>query len=260
MKCNSSPGKAIKVLACTVLGANLLLSACGGGGSSSSSTETAVSKRPLNDTGLIWSGNFPSGNNDSCTGDIVAEQDCSHGRDVSHPSDSDGHAGFSFTKLDAYGNALLASAEDWACVRDNVTGLVWEVKTRDGGIHDTSEPYRWGGIGADAYGATFHDDWNKLVEASNEQTLCGFTDWRVPQVSELYGIVNLYPLAPPSIDASYFPNTLAGGYWTKSADVYDRKKACHVQFRLGGIVSCDADRGEPMNVRLVRSSFTKHLR
>lgn len=39
-----------------------------------------------------------------------------------------GAAGFDFTKLDESGNPLSASAPEWACVRDNRTGLVFEAK------------------------------------------------------------------------------------------------------------------------------------
>ena len=97
---------------------------------------------PLNDTGITWSGNYASGNNTECIasttpdGDnVVAAQDCSHGRDATHNDDSDGHAGFSYTKLDSNGVPLANQNADyattpWACVRDNVTGLIWEVKTR----------------------------------------------------------------------------------------------------------------------------------
>lgn len=47
------------------------------------------------------------------------------------------------TKLDASGNALDACAAEWAMVRINVTGLVWEVKTDDGSIHDKDDIYDW---------------------------------------------------------------------------------------------------------------------
>ncbi|MEC8747072.1 MAG: hypothetical protein VXX73_02080, partial [Pseudomonadota bacterium] len=40
-----------------------------------------------------------------------------------------GKAGFDFTRLNANGDEQDASADTWSCVRDNVTGLVWEVKT-----------------------------------------------------------------------------------------------------------------------------------
>ncbi len=36
-----------------------------------------------------------------------------------------------YTKLDAAGNDLPTGATEWTCVRDNDTGLIWEVKTDD---------------------------------------------------------------------------------------------------------------------------------
>ncbi|MEJ2166241.1 MAG: hypothetical protein P8X90_11970, partial [Desulfobacterales bacterium] len=47
-----------------------------------------------------------------------------------------------YTKLDASGSALDVGAADWTTVRDDVTGLIWEVKTRnDQGIHDRNNHY-----------------------------------------------------------------------------------------------------------------------
>ena len=42
----------------------------------------------------------------------------------------------SFTKLDDHGNDLPDDAEDWLMVRDNVTGLIWEVKQAKDDIQD----------------------------------------------------------------------------------------------------------------------------
>jgi len=47
----------------------------------------------------------------------------------------------SYTKLDASGNDLPDSATSWVMVRDNVTQLIWEVKTDDGSIHDRDNTY-----------------------------------------------------------------------------------------------------------------------
>ncbi|CAK8712687.1 hypothetical protein GKODMF_04265 [Candidatus Electrothrix gigas] len=111
--------------------------------------------RALNDTGITWSGNYASGNNTTCVasnvpdGDnVVTAQDCSHGRDAIHNDDSDGHAGFSYTKLDSNGEPLPDQTVDyattpWACVKDNVTGLIWEVKTDDDGLHDKDDTFTW---------------------------------------------------------------------------------------------------------------------
>src|SRR4030042_4960514 len=42
----------------------------------------------------------------------------------------------SYTKLDENGNDLPDEAAEWVMVQDNLTGLIWEVKTDDGYIHD----------------------------------------------------------------------------------------------------------------------------
>ena len=49
----------------------------------------------------------------------------------------------SYTKLDAVGNDLSDTATSWTMVRDNVTGLIWEVKTDDGSVHDKDNKYTW---------------------------------------------------------------------------------------------------------------------
>ena len=211
--------------------------------------------QPLNDTGITWGGNYPEGNNTTCTSNIYAPQDCHQGRDATHNDPSDGHGGFSFTKLDASGNSLPASATTWSCVRDNVTGLVWEGKTDDGGIHDKDNTYRWGGktaLGA-GYG-TYYPDWNTLVDGSNTERLCGFSDWRVPTRGELQGLVH-YGRTNPAIDTGYFPNTLASYFWSASPSASSSGNAWYFRFSIG-TVNDDGyygGRNYALHVRLVRS-------
>jgi len=197
----------------------------------------ALSRVPLNDTGITWGGSYPSGNNESCTGETIEAQDCSHGRDVTHNDDSDGHAGFSFTKLDSSGHELAASATEWGCVKDNVTDLIWEVKTDDGGVHDKDNAYRWGGISAigrahaDVKG-TYYDDWNELVNGTNSESLCGYSDWRVPTLEELRSISNKYSYRP-AIDTNYFPNTPAAWFWSSSPNANYSHYAWELSFDYG---------------------------
>ncbi|MDA3789060.1 MAG: hypothetical protein PF503_11320 [Desulfobacula sp.] len=47
----------------------------------------------------------------------------------------------SYIKLDASGNDLADEAISWTMVRDNITGLIWEVKTDDGSVHDKDNTY-----------------------------------------------------------------------------------------------------------------------
>jgi len=50
----------------------------------------------------------------------------------------------SFTKLDEHGNELPDSAKTWAMVKDNNTGLIWEVKnSKFFSIHNRNKEYNW---------------------------------------------------------------------------------------------------------------------
>ncbi len=213
---------------------------------------------PLNDTGIIWGGNYPTGNNASCIGETIDEQDCKHGRDAQAVAGSlskvgAGHAGFDFTKLDASGNTLAATASSWSCVKDNVTGLIWEVKTTagSGGIHDASNTYRWGGKTARLTGTfgTQYNDWDTLVDGSNNETLCGFSDWRVPSIKELEGLVN-FNQGNPAIDSDYFPNTVSSAFWSSSPGALYAVYAWGVHFGVG--YSGNNFRTDALQVRLVR--------
>ncbi len=198
---------------------------------------------PLNDTGITRCGNETDTDLD-CPQVDFPEQDAEFGRDVTHNDDSDGHAGFSFTKIDANGNELPASAAQWSCVKDNITGLIWEVKTDDGGLRDRDHSYTWynsdsntnGGNAGTENGGTCVDtvncDTEKYVVRVNEVGLCGYNDWRMPNKEQLRSIVN-YATNNPAIDASYFPNTRSSNYWTASPYAISNGYAWHVNFDQG---------------------------
>ncbi|MBA5248112.1 MAG: DUF1566 domain-containing protein [Gammaproteobacteria bacterium] len=229
----------------------------------------------LNDTGITWGGSYPSGNNAGCTGTTITAQDCSHGRDAKAAANTltkigAGSAGFDFTKLDSNGNTLSASATDWRCVKDNHTGLVWEVKTTSN-LHNKNDTYNWyntnsatngGAVGfADDDGNTCHgynsSDSNTFcntqafVNRVNTAGLCGANDWRMPDRNELRSIVN-YGRLRPSIDTGYFPNTPADDFWSSSPHSSYSPFAWTVLFNSGGYVSYDA-RNLSNRLRLVRS-------
>ena len=224
---------------------------------------SAVLTGVLNDTGITFGGNYPSGSNTDCTGTTIQQQDCSHGRDATHNDNSDGHAGFSFTKLDNAGKALAASAANWSCVKDNVTGLIWEVKTDDGGLRDKDWRYTWynstgvndGGSAGTANGGiclgSTHCDTEKFVQQVNSQGLCGKNDWRMPTVKELRNIVNFNRTAP-AIDTGYFPHTTHfSDFWSASPGAHGSYYAWHVHFYYG--YSDYYVKGASRYVRLVRT-------
>ena len=205
---------------------------------------------PLNDTGITRCGNADDNDFDCPQADFPG-QDAEYGRDVTHNDDSDGHAGFSFTKICNSGEVareggcpadpvLGSGSNEWGCTRDNVTGLMWEVKTDDGGLRDGDHTYSWynsdsntnGGVAGTENGGTCTDvgncDTEKYVASVNAVGLCGYNDWRMPDISELHSIVQLGTYSP-AIDTAYFPTTVSdidhAFYWTSSLYVSDNSNA-----------------------------------
>ena len=222
---------------------------------SSTPTEANTTGPQLNDTGVTQGGDYPSGfdslgGGTACNGgyliddngDVIADpdnhsgnstfvafidEDCELGRDHTVNDDSDGHAGFSYTKLDSAGNTLSADATEWACVLDNVTGLIWEVKTTDGGTHDANTLYTWyseDGVSID--GKTFQgtDDGinpttHELIDATNTEQLCGQSNWRLPSATEMLSLRNNSVVGDNfPTDSAYLPNFQNAHYWTSSVN------------------------------------------
>jgi len=214
----------------------------------------------LNDTGITTCSDATT-NGLSCPVSGFEGQDGESGRDVTHNDDSDGHAGFSFTKLDANGNDLSASASEWSCVRDNVTGYIWEVKTNDGGLRDKDNTYTWynstgindGGSSGIEYGGNCQGgitcDTEKYVQAVNATNLCGANDWRLPARETLQSIVD-YSRVNPAVDSEYFPNILTYPYWSSSTYAYDSPTAWYVSLRYGN--ASILNKNSNIYVRLVR--------
>lgn len=91
----------------------------------------------LNDTGAttFFDGNSYSALSESSD---YPGQDASYGRDAVENAQFDGHFGFSLTKLDISGNALASNAQNFECIQDNQTGLIWEKKQEAQDLSDFS--------------------------------------------------------------------------------------------------------------------------
>lgn len=174
---------------------------------------------------------------------------------------------FDFTKLDADGQPLsnqdaIYTIESWDCVRDDATGLMWEVKTAAGGLRDQGNTYSWYNPDADenAGSAGTQDggdcaggiscDTQSYVEAVNEAGLCGYSDWRMPTREELRSIVD-YQENFPAIDTSVFPNTVATSFWTREPNQNYPSFAWHTDFKFG-LASYYFFKAGEKAVRLVR--------
>ncbi|MEI6746298.1 MAG: DUF1566 domain-containing protein [Methylococcaceae bacterium] len=138
--------------------------------------------------------------------------------------------GIGFTKIANNGAELPDSAvlgtkpKDWACTKDNKTGLIWEVKTTDGGLRDQNKTYTWYNgdpttNGYDLHCAKYPDDCKlrtnsygtvysplykpeefigyenngqnteAYTKAVNATGLCGSSNWRLPTNEELKSLV-----------------------------------------------------------------------
>jgi hypothetical protein len=222
-------------------------------------------KSTLNDTGITTCSDN-STNGLACPINDFPNEDAQVGRDKTKNDDSDGHAGFSFTKISDSGATLAASATSWNCVKDNVTGLTWEIKTTDGGLHDMNNSYTWyepdntknGGYAGKQNGGSCKGsdcDTNAYVKAVNAAGYCGYKDWRMPTRQELVSIVD-FSGVNPAIDITYFPNTQSNWFWSSSPSAYSSGNAWLVYFSSGSSngsgLSSNYYKNDSKYVRLVR--------
>jgi len=75
-------------------------------------------------------------------------------------------------------------------ITDTQTGLMWEKKSNDGGIHNTGNQYTW----SDAFAV--------FITALDSAQFAGHSDWRLPNVNELQSIAN-YGTTYPAVDAVF---------------------------------------------------------
>ena len=168
-----------------------------------------------------------------------------------------------YTKVSNSGQVLPATANlgdgpnDWACTRDNRTGLMWEVK-RSSGLRAGSHTYTWrsgttGNVGNTAScnntlaPATCNTE--ELVNRYNTIALCGSANWRLPGGSYTIGSAsgspdgelavfyeNLFATAGVN-PGSWFPNTQLFWTWTSTLDTFNFGRVWLVNFDSAQVFS-----------------------
>jgi len=178
-------------------------------------------------------------------------QDAEHGRDFLAANGElqkvgGGAAGFDYTRICGNGEPegrgscpdglqaddIGTGDREWACTRDNVTGRMWEVRLRD-------EPVTWGVAGL-------------YASLANSQRLCGYDDWRLPAVDELYSLAHL-GASDPAIDEGYFPETPPESFWSATPAAHNEFSAWYVDFSTGA--ERISRKGGERHVRLVRDAW-----
>ena len=201
-----------------------------------------TSPTSLNDTGITSC----YGPNSACNPALHFKQDAMVGRDAAARIAGSGLTtntgkGFSFTKISLVGAALPDSAAlgntagDWACTRDNVTGLVWEIKTTSStDVRYKNNNYTWfnpdnsknGGNAGEADGGfcpvAGRCDTDKYIQDLRTSGICGKTNWRLPTPKEF---LNIYDLGNPVTNVPYvlafFPNVPSGIAYVRWTSVPD---------------------------------------
>lgn len=162
----------------------------------------------------------------------------------------------SYTKLDAAGNDLPDSIGSWAMVRDNVTGLIWEMKENKDGVQDYSNPsdadntYTWYDSDPETNGGDAGTDTEDFLKALWAKT--GYSDWRLPTKEELRSIVDYsIPSPGPVVNMGYFLNMVSYHYWSSTAYANNTDLAWGVDFYGGG--DYHGNKSGSRYVRAVRS-------
>jgi len=117
------------------------------------------------------------------------------------------------------------------CVTDNLTGLIW-VKSPDSTLRT----------------------WNGAVSHANGLDLCGYTDWRLPNINELRSLVhsgyNEESCGVAScvymsdwLNSKGFSNVQSDFYWSSTTDAVSTGGAWFVSMWYGGVNGYDKANG-----------------
>lgn len=180
----------------------------------------------VSDTGVTSCGNSTT-NNINCPQTGFPGQDAEMGRDWQIEGIE---LGFKYTFLDATGSPIpdngFGLPAGAMCVKDETTGLVWELKSPDvNSLHYNAAFYDY------SEALTFVDSINAL---DFETGLCGLNNWRLPEAIEFYSLVNHGATAPTIVRGS-FPYTLSSVYLTATRSNSNNNNLWIVRFSFGNM-------------------------
>ena len=170
-----------------------------------------------------------------------------------------------YIKHDTKGNSLEDNTEQWTCVHDTNTGLMWEVKSEDDAMRNSSNLYSWynperKALQGEADGGRCKGDadcdTHSYIQKMNKQNYCGHNDWHLPTREQMQTLVDFEGAdIKTKINKRYFPQTMPSWYWTSSEHNKKNDFAWYVLFRNGHALSDLKER--PKHIRLVRVANTE---
>lgn len=212
-----------------------------------------------------------------CNSNIGQVQDAATGRDALAASGSllkigQGTAGFDFTKITRTGRDLFIQnrawqpsgnqieGTQWSCVRDNVTGLIWEIK--QSGVQSAQHSFSWyseapsendgfsGDYGQNTCGLS-QCNTTAYIDYMNSINFCGSRNWRLPTRFELNHIL-VNQSAEPKMDLVLFPDVKTNtSYWTVNTYYPNSNFAWAVSMNSG--MTFWQPKSSHLSVRLVHS-------
>jgi len=207
-------------------------------------------------------------------------QDCRYGRDAAAymgllAKTGAGPKGLDYTKITNAGAAtdpaaaLGTGASDWACTRDNTTGLTWEVKSPTAGnLRHAGSTFTWfssdagsnggnaGVVGTSTCGGSLPScNTQDFIAAVNAAALCSYTDWRLPTPRELITLhyEGFQANVAATLEATYFPSS-PSVMWTATTYAFDAASAWVGSPVVGLSVLDVRAKTTAVGVRLVRGT------
>ena len=108
-------------------------------------------------------------------------------------------------------------------ITDGNTGLMWkrcsEPDTQTEACSGTHSAYTW----------------QDAINQCEGLTYAAYSDWRLPNVKELWGITKLEPGAAPYIDQTAFPGTVSSNYGSATTCPYSTDSTLSVNFGYGNL-------------------------
>ena len=108
------------------------------------------------------------------------------------------------------------------CVTDNLTGLMW---TKDANLPGT------------------YKTWQQAIDYANGLSLCGYTDYRLPNREELHSLTDFSRDGPALPSGHPFLNVQSSNYWSSTSPARNTNNAWIVGMWIGYVYAYDKSDG-----------------